>query len=165
MSVTVGSTFPEDVSFMYIPYTPEKAGLNACGLPVKYNASKEFKDKKVVVVAVPGAFTPTCSEKHIPTFIEEKAALKAKGVDHVIVIAYNDPFVMSAWGKSNDVTDDFILFMSDIDTKFSKQVGWTMGERTGRYALVVDHGKVVYAQEAVQGGVEGSDAASVLAKL
>lgn len=69
----------------------------------------EFKDKKVVVVAVPGAFTPTCSEKHIPTFIEEKAALKAKGVDHVIVIAYNDPFVMSAWGKSNDVTDDFIV--------------------------------------------------------
>lgn len=55
--------------------------------------------------------------------------------------------------------------MTDVETKFSKQVGWTMGERTGRYALVVDHGKVTYAQEAVQGGVEGSDAASVLAKL
>ncbi|ROW10187.1 hypothetical protein VMCG_01872 [Cytospora schulzeri] len=165
MAITVGSTFPEDVSFMYIPYTPEKAGLNACGLPQKYNASKELQNKKVVIVAVPGAFTPTCSEKHIPTFIEEKAALQAKGIDHVIVIAYNDPFVMSAWGKSNGVTDDFILFMSDIDTKFSKQVGWTMGERTGRYALVVDNGKVVYAEEAVQGGVEGSDAASVLAKL
>lgn len=69
----------------------------------------EFKDKKIVIVAVPGAFTPTCSEKHVPTFIEQKDALKAKGVDHVIVIAYNDPFVMSAWGKSNGIKDDFIV--------------------------------------------------------
>lgn len=69
----------------------------------------EFKNKKVVVVAVPGAFTPTCSEKHIPTFLEQKDALKAKGVDQIIVIAYNDPFVMSAWGKANGVTDDFIV--------------------------------------------------------
>lgn len=69
----------------------------------------EFKEKKVVVVAVPGAFTPTCSEKHVPTFIEQKDALKAKGVDHVIVIAYNDPFVMSAWGKSNGIKDDFLV--------------------------------------------------------
>lgn len=60
-------------------------------------------------MAVPGAFTPTCSEKHIPTFIEQKDALKAKGVDQVVVIAYNDPFVMSAWGKANGVTDDFIV--------------------------------------------------------
>lgn len=58
---------------------------------------------------MPGAFTPTCSEKHVPTFIEQKDALKAKGVDHVIVIAYNDPFVMSAWGKSNGVKDDFLV--------------------------------------------------------
>lgn len=63
------------------------------------------------------------------------------------------------------MTCDKQLFMSDIEAKFSKQVGWTMGERTGRYALVVDNGKVVYAEEAVEGGVEGSDAASVLAKL
>lgn len=69
----------------------------------------EFKDKKVVVVAVPGAFTPLCSEKHVPTFLEQKDALKAKGVDQVVVIAYNDAFVMSAWGKANGVTDDFIV--------------------------------------------------------
>lgn len=77
-------------------------------LTVQHNPT-EFKDKKVVIVAVPGAFTPTCSEKHIPTFIEEKDALKAKGIDHVIVIAFNDAWVMSAWGKSNGVTDDFIV--------------------------------------------------------
>lgn len=69
----------------------------------------EFKNKKVALVAVPGAFTPTCSEKHIPTFVEEKEALKAKGIDQVVVIAYNDAFVMSAWGKANGVKDDFIV--------------------------------------------------------
>ncbi|KAK7729839.1 peroxiredoxin type-2 [Cytospora paraplurivora] len=165
MASLVGQQFPADVSFLYIPYTPEKAGLNACGLPQKYDASKEFQNKKVVIVAVPGAFTPTCAEQHIPTFIQQKEALKAKGVDHVIVIAYNDPYVQSAWGKSFGITDDFIIFATDAETKFSKSIGWTLGERTGRYALVVDHGKVIYAEQAEQGGIKGSDAESVLAKL
>ncbi|KAG6367512.1 hypothetical protein INS49_001702 [Diaporthe citri] len=164
MASLTGQPFPEDVSFLYIPYSPDKAGLNSCGLPIKYDASKEFKEKKVVLVAVPGAFTPTCAEKHIPTFIEQKDALKAKGVDQIVVIAYNDPFVMSAWGKSNEVKDDFIVFATDAETKFSQQIGWTLGERTGRYALIVDHGKVTYAEKAAN-GVEGTDAAAVLAKL
>lgn len=69
----------------------------------------EFKNKKVVVVAVPGAFTPTCSEQHIPTFLEQKEAFKKAGVDNIIVIASNDAFVMSAWGKTNGVTDDYIV--------------------------------------------------------
>ncbi|KAJ4416051.1 peroxiredoxin type-2 [Gnomoniopsis sp. IMI 355080] len=166
MASLVGKDFPEDVAFMHVPYVAEKAGVHEiCGMPIKYDASKDFKNKKVVVVAVPGAFTPTCSEKHIPTFLEQKDALKAKGVDQVIVIAYNDAFVMSAWGKANGVTDDFIIFASDSEAKFSKSIGWTMGERTGRYAIIVDHGKVTYAQEAEKGGIAGSDAESVLAKL
>lgn len=57
------------------------------------------------------------------------------------------------------------VFASDVEAKFSKQIGWTMGERTGRYALVIDHGKVVYAEQAAKGGIEGTDAASILAKL
>lgn len=73
------------------------------------HTTAEFKDKKVVIVAVPGAFTPTCSEKHIPTFIEQKDALKAKGIDQIVVIAFNDPWVMSAWGKSHGITDDWIV--------------------------------------------------------
>ncbi|KAJ0117909.1 peroxiredoxin type-2 [Diaporthe amygdali] len=88
-SSLVGQAFPEDVTFQYVPYSPEKADLNACGIPVKFDASKDFKDKKVVLVAVPGAFTRTCSEKHIPTFVQHQDALKAKGVDKVVVIAYN----------------------------------------------------------------------------
>lgn len=110
MASLVGQSFPEDVTFTYIPYIPDKGGLNqVCGMPVAYKASDEFKDKKVVIVAVPGAFTPTCSEQHLPTFLEQKAAFQQAGVDKIIVLASNDPFVMSAWGKANGVTDDYIV--------------------------------------------------------
>lgn len=61
------------------------------------------------MVAVPGAFTPTCSEQHLPTFLEQKEAFKKAGVDKIVVVASNDPFVMSAWAKSNGVTDDYIV--------------------------------------------------------
>ena len=70
------------------------------------------KDKKVVIVAVPGAFTPTCQVAHIPSYTSNIDQLKAKGVDQVVVIACNDPFVMSAWGKANKVSDDYIVCAS-----------------------------------------------------
>jgi peroxiredoxin len=69
----------------------------------------DFKDKKVVLVAVPGAFTPTCQAAHVTGYIEHLKELKEKGADRIIFIAYNDPFVMSAWGKANDITDDSIV--------------------------------------------------------
>ncbi|KAI4134796.1 MAG: hypothetical protein LQ347_001226 [Umbilicaria vellea] len=161
-----GDSFPEGVVFSYVPYTEENGSITACGIPQNYNASKEFANKKVVLFAVPGAFTPGCSARHLPGFIDHLSELKAKGVDVVAVIAFNDAWVMSAWGKANNVKGDDILFMSDPDTKFSKSIGWTMGERTGRYALVIDHGKVTYAEKETSGGevtVSGADA--VLAKL
>ncbi|KAF4124610.1 hypothetical protein GMORB2_5276 [Geosmithia morbida] len=141
----VGDTFPEGVSFSYIPVTPETAEVTSCGIPTKFDASAQFKDKKIVLVSVPGAFTPTCTGSHIPGYIEKTAELKAKGVDQVVIIAYNDAYVMSAWGKAHGVKDDFILFVSDTDVKFSKNYGWLAGERTDRYALVIDHGKITYA--------------------
>jgi alkyl hydroperoxide reductase 1 len=69
----------------------------------------EFADKKVVLFAVPGAFTPSCSVKHLPGYIENGATLKSKGVDIIAVIAYNDAYVMSAWGKANGIKDDSIV--------------------------------------------------------
>lgn len=69
----------------------------------------EFKNKKVVLVSIPGAFTPTCSGSHIPSYLEHVDKIKAKGVDQVIVIAVNDPFVMSGWAKANGITDDKIV--------------------------------------------------------
>lgn len=69
----------------------------------------EFKDKKVVLVSIPGAFTPTCSGSHIPSYTEHIDKIKAKGVDQVIVVAFNDAFVMNGWAKANGVTDDSIV--------------------------------------------------------
>ncbi|GJN67451.1 peroxiredoxin type-2 [Purpureocillium lilacinum] len=164
-ALKVGDSFPEDVAFTYVPPAPE-SDIKVCGIPQKFDASKEFKNKKVVLVSVPGAFTPTCQASHLPSYLNNRDALKQKGVDQVVVIAFNDAFVMSAWGKANGVTDDYVIFASDADAKFSKSIGWTIGERTSRYAIAVDHGKVVYAsQEDNTKSIDQSGAEAVLAKL
>ncbi|KAK6070999.1 peroxisomal matrix protein [Seiridium cupressi] len=139
-----GDAFPEGVTFTYIPPAPETSEFSACGMPIKYNASKEFKDKKVVVFALPGAFTPTCSAAHVPGYIAKLAELKAKGVDQIICLAYNDAYVMSGWGKANGVKDESIIFASDDG--FSKEHAWVEGERTNRYGMIIDHGKVIYSE-------------------
>lgn len=82
--------------------------MTSCGIPISYNASKEWADKKVVLFSVPGAFTPTCSERHLPGYLTRLGDLKGKGVDVVAVVASNDPFVMSAWGKANGVKDEVV---------------------------------------------------------
>ncbi|KAI4249953.1 MAG: hypothetical protein LQ352_005471 [Teloschistes flavicans] len=137
--VKAGDKFPEGVKFTYVPYTSDKEAITSCGIPQQYDASKEFADKKTVLFAVPG-------------FIENLSEIKAKGVDLVVVIAFNDAWVMSAWSKANNIKDE-ILFMTDADTKFSKSIGWTKGERTGRYAMVIDHGKITYAENEPGGDV------------
>ncbi|KAH6607385.1 peroxiredoxin type-2 [Trichoderma cornu-damae] len=161
----VGDSFPGNVAFSYVPLTAESKDITSCGIPTKFDASTEFKNKKVVLVAVPGAFTPTCQASHLPGFVHNIDALKAKGVERVVVIASNDPFVMSAWGKANYTKDDFIIFASDSELAFSKAIGWTQGDRTARYAIAIDHGKVIYAAKETERGVDVSGADAVLAKL
>jgi len=117
-----------------------------------------------VLFAVPGAFTPTCSVRHLPGYIENLPKIKEKGVDTVAVIAFNDAWVMSAWGKANNVGDE-ILFLSDPDLEFSRSIGWAAGNRAVRYAMVIDHGKVVYAEKEPGGDVTVSSAPAVLSKL
>ncbi|KAI1842121.1 hypothetical protein JX265_005600 [Neoarthrinium moseri] len=146
MPLKAGDDFPEGVSFTYIPPSPETEEFAACGMPIKFDASKEFKNKKVVLFALPGAFTPTCSASHVPGYIAKFPELKAKGVDQVICVAYNDAYVMSGWGKANGVKDESILFVSDDGVKFSSAFGWTQGERTNRYGMIIDHGKVIYSE-------------------
>ncbi|MCJ1228807.1 hypothetical protein MMC12_005470 [Toensbergia leucococca] len=161
-----GDSFPEGVVFSYVPYTEEKSSITSCGFPQNYDASKEFASKKVVLFAVPGAFTPGCSARHLPGFIDNVSKIKSKGVDLVIALAYNDAWVMSAWGKANGIKGDDLLFMTDTGVNFSKTIGWTAGERTGRYALIIDHGKILYAEkESTPGEVSVSGADAVLAKL
>ncbi|KIX95079.1 uncharacterized protein Z520_09389 [Fonsecaea multimorphosa CBS 102226] len=119
-----GDQFPPDVVFSYIPYTPESADITSCGIPQNYNASKEWADKKVVLFAVPGAFTPGCSVRHLPGYIDALQDIKGKKVDIVAVLAYNDAFVMSAWGKANGIKDEIVsphLFSIYLDWNLSRK--------------------------------------------
>jgi len=107
-----------------------------------------FGGKKVVLFAVPGAFTPTCNNDHLPTFLENADAIKAKGVDEIVCVAVNDPFVMDAWAKANDAGDR-ITFLSDGNAELANALGMTfdgsgfgLGARSLRYAAVIEDGTV-----------------------
>ncbi|MGA7972673.1 MAG: peroxiredoxin [Pseudolabrys sp.] len=107
-----------------------------------------FKGKKVAVFAVPGAFTPTCSNLHMPSFLNNLGAFKAKGVDAVAVISVNDPFVMKEWAKATG-GDGKIDFLADGGAEFTKAIGMDfdgsgagLGVRSKRYSMLVDNGTV-----------------------
>jgi len=136
MTIETGQALPE-ATFMT---------MSADG-PAPVSASDVFKGKRVAFFAVPGAFTPTCSAKHLPGFVEQVDALKAKGIDDIACLSVNDVFVMGAWGDqagSGDVT-----MLADGNGEFTKALGlemdatgFGMGHRSQRYAMVVNDGKV-----------------------
>lgn len=136
---------------------PIKAGDNIPSVTLRYldtdgpkevKADEFFKDKKAVLFGVPGAFTPTCSAKHVPGFLAHAKEIKAKGVDMIACIAPNDVFVVNAWGKDQNVGNE-ITMLSDGSVEFAKALGLEkdlsargLGTRSERYAMIVDHGKV-----------------------
>lgn len=130
-----------------------------------------FKGKKVVLFSVPGAFTPTCSAKHLPGFVQNAEALKAKGVDSIVCLAVNDPFVMRAWGEKNSVGDSVVM-LPDGNATFTSALGLTMdgsgyglGTRGQRFALVAEDGKVTHVAVEKPGAFEVSSAEAVLGAL
>lgn len=130
-----------------------------------------FKGKKVVLFALPGAFTPTCSAKHLPGFVNNAAAIKGKGVDTIACLSVNDAFVMDAWGKSQNAGDN-VLMLADGNADFSKAVGLTMdgtgygmGIRASRYAMVVENGVVKALNVEAPGAFEVSSAEAVMKAL
>ncbi|KAF9060404.1 1-Cys peroxiredoxin isozyme [Rhodocollybia butyracea] len=169
-TIKVGDTIP-DGTFSYVAYTPELDSHTACGVPTKLNINKEWKGKKVVVFAVPGAFTPTCHVNHLPPYIAKYDEFKAKGVDVIAVVAANDPFVMSGWGRFEGLKDK-ILTLSDPNVEWSKALGLTLdlsaaglGVRTARYALILDDLVVKYVDVEPGREVTVSGAEAVLSKL
>ena len=107
-----------------------------------------FKGRKVVIFALPGAFTPTCSAKHLPGFIKNADAIKAKGVDEIACVSVNDAFVMDAWGTSQNA-GDAVAMLADGSAIFANELGLGldlvskgMGPRSQRYAMIVDDGTV-----------------------
>lgn len=134
MSIQVGDRLP---SFKLQEGTPSTT----------HDMAELFAGKKGVIFAVPGAFTPGCSKTHLPSFIADADALKAKGVDLVVCIAVNDAFVMAAWGESQNVGDR-IMMLADPAAKYTKAIGLDVeagslgGTRSKRYSMVIEDGVV-----------------------
>ena len=157
MTIKVGDTIP---SMKLMKATAEG--------PKETSTDEIFKGKKVVLFAVPGAFTPTCSAKHLPGFVQNADALKAKGVDTVACISVNDAFVMGAWGKDQG-TEGKVEMLADGAAQFAKAIGLEldlngrgMGWRSQRYALVAEDGKVTHLGVEAPGGFEVSKAEAIL---
>ena len=161
MSIKVGDKIPVvDLSYM------------SEGGPATISTGDIFNGKKVVLVAVPGAFTPTCSLSHLPSFVEHSAEIKAKDVDTIACVSINDAFVMSSWGKDQAVGDD-IMMLADSDGKFTEAIGQAvdlgrlgLGVRSQRYAMIVEDGVVTSfdLDEPVE-VAEQTKADKILAKL
>lgn len=130
-----------------------------------------FGGKKVVLFALPGAFTPTCSAKHLPGFVQHAREIKGKGVDTIACLSVNDAFVMDAWGKAQNV-DDNVMMLADGNAEFTDAVGlgfdagkFGMGKRSQRYAMVVQDGVVKALHVEDPGAFEVSSAESILKEL
>lgn len=139
--------------------------------PKDITTGELFNGKKVVLFSVPGAFTPTCDAKHLPGFLSQAAALKAKGIDTIACMAVNDVFVMNAWGKASNVGDK-VLMLADGNGDYSRALGlemdgngFGMGMRGQRFAIVVDNGVAKQVNVEAPGQFKVSAAEHVLSQL
>lgn len=138
--------------------------------PTDIGSDAVFAGKKVVLFAVPGAFTPGCSVTHLPGFVVKADEIKAKGVDTIACLAVNDAFVMGKWGEAQNA--DEILMLADGNAEFTEAMGLTMdasgfgmGTRSRRYAMIVDDGTVTHLAVEEGGGIDVSSADSILEAL
>jgi peroxiredoxin (alkyl hydroperoxide reductase subunit C) len=160
MTIKVGDTIPT-----------QKLMMATSDGPKEISTEEIFKGKKVVLFAVPGAFTPTCSARHLPGFVQNADAIFAKGVDTIACMAVNDAFVMGAWAKDQAVGDK-IMMLADGSASFTKALGLELdlmarglGVRSQRFVLVADDMKVTHLGVEPPGGFEVSKAEAVLAEL
>ncbi len=160
MTIDVGDRIPEATL----------AHMTESG-PEAVSTGELFKGKKVVLFALPGAFTPTCSAKHVPGFVQKADEIKAKGVDTIACLSVNDPFVMGAWGKDQGVGDK-VLMLADGSAGLTKALGLELdltergfGLRSDRYAMIVDDGVVTMLNREEPGAFDVSSAEAVLKAL
>ncbi len=154
MTIQIGDTLPK--------LTLVKATENG---PEPVDSEEYFRGRRVALFAVPGAFTPTCSARHLPSYVDKAEQLKAKGVDEIACISVNDPFVMRAWGESSGAGEK-VTMLADGNGEFARAVGlemdgtkFGMGKRSQRYSMIVDDGRVeqVNVEEAGAFSVSGAD--------
>jgi peroxiredoxin len=139
--------------------------------PGAISTDELFSGKKVVLVSVPGAFTPTCSMNHLPGFVDQADALRTKDVDTIACMAVNDVFVMDAWGKDRGVGDD-VLMLADGNGEYAEALGlqldasgFGMGQRGQRFAIIVDDGVATHVAVEAPGQFEVSKAEAILQAL
>ena len=167
MTIAAGDKLPEGSLSEFIEQ--ETAG---CTLgPNTFNVSDLVKGKKIIIFGLPGAFTPTCSAKHVPGYVAHRDALKAKGIDEVWCVSVNDAFVMGAWGRDQKATGK-VRMMADGSAEFTTKLGLTldltargMGMRSNRYAMLVDNGVVKSVAVEGPGKFEVSSDEAMLAQL
>jgi len=159
MSIQIGDRIPDSTLMVM-----------ADGKPTPLTTNDLFGGKKVVLFSVPGAFTPTCSVKHLPSFVDHVDEILGKGVDTIACMAVNDVFVMDAWGKSANA--DKISMLADGNGEFAKSLGlemdasgFGMGERSQRFALIADDGVVTSLFVEAPGEYRVSAAEHVLMSL
>lgn len=164
--IKVGDTLPAATLMEYV----EVEG-NGCSIgPNPVDVTKASAGKTIALFAVPGAFTPTCSAKHVPGYVEKAAELKAAGVDEIWCLSVNDAFVMGAWARDQK-TSGKVRMLADGDAAFAKATGLTLdlngkglGLRSNRYSMLLKDGKVVSLNIEGPGKFEVSDAATLLAQ-
>ena len=164
--IKVGDALPAATLMEYV----EVEG-NGCSIgPNPVKLSEAAAGKTIAVFAVPGAFTPTCSAKHVPGFVEQAEAFKAAGVDEIWCLSVNDAFVMGAWARDQK-TDGKVRMLADGDAAFAKATGLTLdlngkglGLRSNRYSMLVKDGKVATLNVEAPGKFEVSDGATMLAQ-
>jgi peroxiredoxin len=160
MTIKVGDKLPT-ISLKYM----NKDGMQTA------TTDDLFKGKKAVLFGLPGAFTPTCSAKHLPGFVTHAEDLKSKGVEVIACLSVNDAFVMDAWGKAQNAGEK-VLMLADGNADFAKATGLTMdgtgygmGLRTSRWAMVLEDGKVKTLNVEAPGAFEVSSAEAVMKAL
>jgi len=139
--------------------------------PGAISTDELFSGKKVVLISVPGAFTPTCSMNHLPGFVDQAEAMRAKGVDTIACMAVNDVFVMDAWGKDRSV-GDAVMMLADGNGDYAKALdleldgsGFGMGQRGQRFVIIVDDGVATHVAVEAPGQFEVSKAEAILSNL
>ncbi|HEY4375057.1 MAG TPA: peroxiredoxin [Burkholderiales bacterium] len=164
MTIKVGDRVPEGTLTEFIETATESCALG----PNAFQVADLVKGKKIAIFAVPGAFTPTCSAKHLPGFIQNADAIRAKGVDEIWCVSVNDAFVMGAWGRDQK-TAGKVRMMADGSAAFSQAIGLTldltargMGVRSNRYSMLVDDGVVKSLNVEAAGKFEVSDGETML---
>ena len=164
--IKVGDKLPAVTLMEYIDKPTEGCSLGPNPVPVEQAAA----GKTIALFAVPGAFTPTCSAKHLPGYVEKAAEFKAAGVDEIWCLSVNDPFVMGAWGREQNAQGK-VRMLADGDAEFAKATGLTLdltgkglGLRSNRYSMLVRDGKVLTLNVEGPGKFEVSDADTLLAQ-